>query len=310
MVSQQEPRSWRIAFEDPRPSRIALAACLLLAATPVFAHDFWIEPDSFRPRAGSVVAVRLRVGQNFDGEPVPRADHLIERFVLVTDVGEAPIVGPDAGEPAGRMRLESPGPAIIGYRSLTTAIELEAAKFEAYLTDEGLEAVIKTRAQRGDSAKPGKEIYSRCAKSLLAVMPAAGTGAGARPAAGTPPGSKKKGRPPLFERALGFTLEIVPLADPYRMKPGASLPVRILHEGKPIGGVLVVAMNAEEPARKISVRSDKSGRASLVLARPGVWMVKAVHIRPAPAASGADWESLWASLTFEVPDPSEAAPRP
>ena len=37
------------------------------------------------------------------------------------------------------------------------------------------------------------------------------------------------------------------------------------------------------------------------LTPPGVWLVKAVHMVPAPAASGADWESLWASLTFEVP---------
>jgi hypothetical protein len=31
-----------------------------------------------------------------------------------------------------------------------------------------------------------------------------------------------------------------------------------------------------------------------------VWLVKAVHIEPV-AAPDADWESLWASLTFELP---------
>ena len=44
--------------------------------------------------------------------------------------------------------------------------------------------------------------------------------------------------------------------------------------------------------------------ASLILpvtTRAGVWLVKAVHMAPAPAESGAEWESLWASLTFEVP---------
>jgi len=85
------------------------------------------------------------------------------------------------------------------------------------------------------------------------------------------------------------------------MQPGATLPVQILHEGKPLANVLVVAMNAEAPMNKIKARSDKSGRASLSLDRAGYWLVKAVHMRPAPAASGADWESLWASLTFELP---------
>jgi hypothetical protein len=294
------------------PSRIAARAFALLAAAPLFAHDFWIEPDSFRPGAGTVVAVHLRVGQNFDGDLVPRANHLIERFVLVTVDGETPIVGPDAGEPAGRVRPGAAGPAVIGYRSLTTPVELDAAKFEAYLREEGLETIIETRAQRGESARPGKEIYSRCAKSLLAVGPAApGPAAAAAPgsaSAAKAPASKSTAKvhgkpPPLHQRPLGFTLEIVPLADPFTMKPGATLPVMVLHEGKPLANVLVVAMNAEAPLSKIRARSDKAGRARLTLDRPGFWLVKAVLMRPAPAASGADWESFWASVTFELPEP-------
>jgi len=39
----------------------------------------------------------------------------------------------------------------------------------------------------------------------------------------------------------------------------------------------------------------------LGLPRPGVWLVKVVHMVPAPKDTGADWESLWASLTFEIP---------
>lgn len=285
------------------------------AATPIFAHDFWIEPDSFRPPPGTVVAVHLRVGQNLDGDLVPRANHLIDRFVMVTESGEVPIVGPDAGEPAGRVRPEAPGPAVIGYRSLTTPIELEATKFEAYLREEGLETIIDERAARGDRAKTGREIYSRCAKSLLRVEPAApggaavgqtgassGSQAASKPAKAVKTPAQGKDKRPLYQRPLGFTLEIVPLADPYAMKPGSSLPVQVLHEGKAIANVLVVAMNAEAPMKKISARTDKAGRTSLALDRPGFWLVKAVHMRPAPAASGADWESLWASLTFELPE--------
>lgn len=303
-----DPQSYSLSG-GPAPRRIArrivLASCALLAASPLFAHDFWIEPDSFQPQVGAVLAVHLRVGQNLDGDLVPRADHLIERFVLVSEGGESPIVGPDAGEPAGRVRPGAAGPAVISYRSLTTAIELEAAKFEAYLLEEGLEAIIETRAQRGERAKPGKEIYSRCAKSLLKVRPAAPAGAADGPATGARPAKagKSKEKRPLYQRPIGLTLELLPMADPFTMKPGSSLPVQILHEGKPLANILVVAMNADAPMNRIKARSDKAGRVSLTLDRPGSWLVKAVHMRPAPAASGADWESLWASLTFELPDP-------
>jgi hypothetical protein len=35
--------------------------------------------------------------------------------------------------------------------------------------------------------------------------------------------------------------------------------------------------------------------------RPGgMWLVKAVHMVPAPAGANADWASFWASLTFEM----------
>jgi hypothetical protein len=39
-----------------------------------------------------------------------------------------------------------------------------------------------------------------------------------------------------------------------------------------------------------------------------VWLVKAVHMVPAPAGSGADWESIWASLTFKASRIDAAAP--
>jgi acyl-[acyl carrier protein]--UDP-N-acetylglucosamine O-acyltransferase len=35
-------------------------------------------------------------------------------------------------------------------------------------------------------------------------------------------------------------------------------------------------------------------------ARPGTWLVSAVHMVPAAVAE-ADWESLWASLAVELP---------
>jgi uncharacterized GH25 family protein len=98
-------------------------------------------------------------------------------------------------------------------------------------------------------------------------------------------------------------LELVAETSPKKLRPnrGGPLPVRLVYEGKLLAGALVVAMNRDEPEKPISSRTDRSGRVLLALPRGGVWLVKAVHMIPAPAASGADWESLWASLTFEAP---------
>jgi hypothetical protein len=75
---------------------------------PAAAHDFWIEPSSFHPPAGSELAVSLRVGEHFRGEPVPRADPRIIKFVLSCAAGETPIGGFPGTDPAGLVRVFEP----------------------------------------------------------------------------------------------------------------------------------------------------------------------------------------------------------
>src|SRR5262249_25593008 len=82
------------------------AAAVLLATfrlwvAPLFAHDFWIEPSTFRPSVPSRLNVALRVGQDFRGDPVPRDDRKIERFVLSGATGESSIPGLPGTDPAG-----------------------------------------------------------------------------------------------------------------------------------------------------------------------------------------------------------------
>ncbi len=168
-------------------------------------------------------------------------------------------------------------------------MSLDARKFEDYLREEGLERIVAERARRGETEKPSRELFSRCAKALLF--------AGEGPVGGE-------------DRALGFTLELLAEQDPYALRAGSELPVRLLFEGKPLEGALVVAIPHGEPRESLSQRTDRSGRVRLRLPREGAWLVKAVHMVPAPADSGADWRSLWASLTFEMPAASPVGRAP
>ena len=259
-----------------RRHALAVGAVFLSAALP--AHDFWIEPSAFRPAVGEVVQVGLRVGEHFQGDGVARSAERIERFVLLSPAGERAISGEEGGDPAGRAAISDPGLSTIGYRSRNARVELAAEKFEQYLREEGLEKAIALRAGRGESAKPSRELYSRCAKSLMAA------------------GGSTAGR----DTPLGFPFEIVSERNPYASGAGKTLPFRVLLRGKPSAGVLVMALRRGAPESRLTARSDARGRVSFRLPAPGVWLVKAVHIEPV-AAPDADWESLWASLTFELP---------
>jgi hypothetical protein len=84
------------------------------------------------------------------------------------------------------------------------------------------------------------------------------------------------------------------------MRSGDALPVRLTFKDAPLAGALVMAFNQRHPFLKKRVRSDQDGRATFTIDEPGPWLVKAVHMVPAPAGSNADWESFWASLTFEM----------
>lgn len=255
---------------------------LLAAAIPAAAHDFWIVPSSFRPAPGSALAIRLKVGERLQGDAVPRDPWQVERFVLRSAAGEKKVDGPPGAEPAGFVRIaaEDSGLAWVAYQSRGTRLDLPAAEFEKALKLEGLERIIELRRKNGESAKPSKEVFSRSAKVLLKV----GDGAGN-----------------LWSQPVGLSLELVPEKNP--LSPDRELPVRLLYQGKPLAGVLVVALHAKHLGGTIAARSGTDGRVRLKLSQPGFWLIKAVHMVPAAAATGADWESHWASLTFESTAP-------
>jgi uncharacterized GH25 family protein len=261
--------------------RLALATSLILrAAAPLFAHDFWLEPSTFSPQSGQIIGVKLRVGQDLLGDPVPRMAALVNQFVFEDGGGRKPLIGREGADPAGLLRVADPGLLVVGYFSNPSAVDLPAEKFNQSLRDEGLDEIVALRARRNQTGATGHEVFLRCAKSLLLSGP---------------PNRLQR------DRQLGFPLELVAERNPYTMHPGEDLAIRLTFENAPLAGALVTAINRLNPAEKQTGRTDSAGRVRLRLAQGGMWLVKAVHMIPAPAGTNAEWKSFWASLTFELP---------
>lgn len=255
----------------------AIAAAVLLAIAPLSAHDMWIEPATFLPKAGDIVSLRLRVGQDLLGDPLVRDSRLIRDFTVQDGEGRRPVIGRDGSDPAGLLRAASPGLQVVTYHSTPSVVDLTSAKFNQYLAEEGLDAIAAKRASDGTTGSGARDAFIRCAKSLLLT--------------GVPSEAQR-------DVATGLPLELIAERNPYALDADGTLPVRLLYEGRPLGGVLVVAMNRRNPAEKQRVRTDADGRVRLQIRSRGLWLVKAVHMVPAAAGSGADWSSYWASLTF------------
>jgi uncharacterized GH25 family protein len=262
--------------------RIFVALTTLSLAATTFAHVFWVQPAAFRAKAGDILKIQLHVGDTFPGEIVPRNDAKIEKFVVVgpsADV-EKSAVGRDADPIAAVYRSTEPGTYLIAYRSKSTPVTLEAEKFEAYLKEKGLEKIISKRSESKQSGVAARELFSRSAKAVIRI--------GDKPSDG--PATKD----------MGFRVEIIPKSDPSSLKPGDRLSLVTRSDGKPYSNALVQARNASHPELGISARTDEQGRVAFKIPHSGVWVIDTVDMFPAAAGVEADWESVWASLAFEV----------
>jgi uncharacterized GH25 family protein len=157
-------------------------------------------------------------------------------------------------------------------------IKLDGKLFNQYIEGEGLNAVMRSRAQSGETAE-GRELYSRYSKIISGSADA--------------------------KTVLGHTLEIVLEKNPAEIKAGEPLPVRVLFRGKPLADVQVAAVyaGAKLAGHKypVATRTDSEGRAALSLDRAGLWYVRLIHMVPAVDDPDVDWRSFFATLTFSVP---------
>lgn len=252
---------------------------LLLFVAPAGAHEYWIEPTSFRPNVGRKVPLRLVVGQDFRGESQIFLPQLFDRYTVVGPAGELPVTGTAGDDPAGHFTPVQPGLHVVVFHSNLATVNFDnRAEFERYLDKEGLERVRSLpEYERLVNRKIIRERYSRNAKSLVNVGPATEA-----------------------DRVVGLPLELVAERNPAMAGQRGAFPVRLLLRGKALPGALVIAFQRTSPVTRITARTDKDGRALLPLKNPGLWLVSAVHLAPAPRFAREEWESLWASLTFEL----------
>jgi hypothetical protein len=300
--------------------------CGLVAAccgTIASAHEFWIQPGTFTPRAGQALQVGLMVGDGFPGEPVARNPQRIVKFEAVGPLAKhessgnanhgasasagAPITGRPGADPAGQITLADPGTTILVYESNHARVELEPEKFDSYLREDGMEHIISKRQERGESDKPGREAYSRACKALVRVQ-ASGD-------ASDQSGGPKQAMPE--DRVVGLHHEIVLLniTDEDPKTPGVTLHIRDLFGGKPLEHANVCVRSPQHPGEKLCARTDASGEARIDVAWSGMLLVSAVHMVEAPPAlrerEQVEWQSTWASLAFELlPTPANSAATP
>jgi len=248
------------------------------------AHEFWIDPVAFQLPVDAPLVADIRVGQDFSGAAYAYYPPQFRRFDLITSQGTQPVLGRPGDRPA--LNVTPPTTGLIVAVHVTDDMTLtykDWAKFKAFVTHKDFAWATDDHLGRGLPETGFKERYSRYAKSLLAV----GNGAGQ-------------------DREVGLVTELVARTNPYTDDIGQGILLQVLYKGAPRSNAqLELFEKAADGKVQITLhRTDETGHVRVPVQRGRRYLADAVVMRPLDAATsdGAVWESLWASLTFAVPD--------
>lgn len=285
--------------------RALLVAVILAVAVPAaaWAHDFWLVPNAFTIAPGGLLEVR---GQTSSAFPTSESAVTTERVAAARLVGATSSAAIRDLSTSGKLlvlrhRPRAAGQYVVAAMLRPRSVRESAAGFRRYLELEGApEAAARyEREGRLPTRDSVTRRYAKYAKTLVRVG---------------------RGGASAFTRTVGHPLELVPMNDPLALRTGDTLRVRLLYRGRPLSGARVHAGAAPaegDTAIEQSPTTDARGVVAIALTSGTLWNVRVIHVVPATAGSGADWDAHWASFVFAAgsaegapPAPGAATPRP
>lgn len=228
----------------------------------------------------------MRNGQAFRGTALSWFDRRNARVELWQDGRSTAISGRPGDRPAIQLDDVAEGLAVLVYEStLSTLTYEDFGKVRHFAEQKDLSDMLERHAERGLPEDRVREAYTRFSKALVAVGDAEG-----------------------FDTETGLETEFVALTNPYTDDLGAGMRVRLLYRQAPRADVQVEVFDRapDGSVTTTRLRTDADGVATIPVAPGHAYQIDSVVLRE-PAADLAEaenvmWESLWANMTFAVPE--------
>ncbi len=259
---------------------------LVMTTSTLIAHDLFMKLDTYFLTPDSHVTIPIYNGTFMDSENSITTDRVLD--VSVVKHGERIEVGTGtwlAGENNHTTYLTietgEPGTYVIGASTKHRDFGLSGADFNAYLEHDGVPDVLEARRRDGDLEKDVWERYGKHIKAIVQV--------GEKRSAG-------------WDAKLGYPAEIVPLVNPYELSVGDEMVVQCLVDGQPVTNQLVIAggHGQDGAIEEMSARTDATGKVRFRIRETGRWYIKYINMVELEADPEIDYESKWATLSFEV----------
>lgn len=272
--------------------RLATSAALLLVAVPLAGHDFWLVPAAFSIEQGASLDVR---GQTSSAFPQSLSAVTVDRVAsaqVIDAAGAEPVRNLSVAGNSLRLqhRPATPGQKVVAVTIHPRSVRESPAAFTNYLVVEGAPEALERLQREGRVPRDSvTRRYAKYAKSLVRVG---------------------QGGTTAWDRAAGHPLEFVPVS-PEAPRPGQDWLVQLRYRGQPMPGARVHAgvVRMAPPAeldglagseQHMELVSDAEGMLRVPVSREGLWNLRTLQIVKAAPGSGADWDTHWATLVFEV----------
>lgn len=247
-------------------------------------HELFLKSDSHFLKANEAAELFLFNGTFDKSENVITRDRIIDDKIIGPGFDFHPSVDNYYDKEHAtylKFKTGNPGTYVAGVSTLPRTIEMNAQEFKEYLEHEGLSDVLAQRERKGLSSKGAKEKYSKHVKSILQVA------------------ETKTGH---FSKTFDYPIEFVPLKNPYELSVGDDIAFQLLLDGTPLANQVVHFSSrapGKEDGMEKSTRTFQNGNFSFKISEKGKWYIATIYITESDE-EGIDYESNWATLTFEV----------
>jgi uncharacterized GH25 family protein len=266
-------------FRTQQGKTAMIRTVLLVAitlASPVLAHDTWVETNTNVVRMGDAVYVDLRLGNHGN-------DHRDFKLASKVDLAACTlnVIAPDGTSYDLMDRL-----ADLGYAPKEG---YWCGKFVA--AEPGLYAISHTVDKLVNHGTPARSIKS--GKTFFVVSPSL---------------DRISTELTGFDRPLGHALELVPTANPITpMGPGVPIKVQLLFKGQPLADARVSFIPRGETLRegfddRYERMTDADGRTSFIPTTGNEYLAVVHHRVDDEKGAGYDATTYSATLTVFVPE--------
>ena len=263
---------------------IIAALAIVIIAVSVHAHDLFLKLDSYFLTPNSKATVSVMNGTFQESDAAVARDRIVNLSLLgpgfSASSGDSVVWRAEEKKSVMEFRTGAPGTYVIGISTKTRENTRTGAEFNKFLEEDGMPDVLAARKKNNELEKGATQRYSKYVRAIFQVGDS---------------------RSDDYKKSLDHPIELIPQKNPYSLKRGETIPILCLLNGKPLTNQFITAgwETIDNKIHSVNARSDAGGIVRFALTNSGKWFVKTIHMEKV-AEPGLDYESKWATLTFEM----------